>query len=160
MARRRADDLLLAGASVKVVAPDPSDELRADSRVAGVWRPYQPGDLEGAYVAVAATDDEEVNRQVAAEAVRLGILVNVVDRPALCTFTMPAVVRRGDLTIAVSTNGRCPSLASLLREDLEARYGPEYAALLDELADLRQSLIGQGREGDAVRAAIARRLRD
>jgi precorrin-2 dehydrogenase/sirohydrochlorin ferrochelatase len=163
MASRRAEDLLLAGAAVTVVASEPGEEIRAyaaGGRIAGCWRAYKSGDLDGAWVAVAATADEAVNAQVAADAGRLGILVNVVDRPALCTFTMPALVRRGDLAIGVATAGRCPSMASLLREEIEARYGPEYAGVLEELALLRSRLIEQGCDGREIREAVARRFRE
>ena len=73
---------------------------------------------------------------------------------ALCTFTVPATVSRGDLTLAVATQGRCPALAGILREELERRYGPEYALLVDLCADLRDRMIAQGRDGRNIRAVL------
>ncbi len=158
MALRRAHDLLLAGARVSVIAAEPCDAMRRDAaagHLAGAWRPYRTGDLAGSYVAIAATDDEAVNAQVARDAQQAGILVNVVDRPALCTFTMPALVRRGALTLAVTTDGNCPSFASLLREELESSYGPEYAALADALGRVRRRLMELGWDGPRIRETIA-----
>jgi precorrin-2 dehydrogenase/sirohydrochlorin ferrochelatase len=83
------------------------------------------------------------------------VLVNVVDRPALCTFTVPATVHRGDLTIAIATNGRCPAFASILREELEGRYGAEYAELVDRFAQLRNRMMAEGSTGPEIRAKIA-----
>ena len=85
----------------------------------------------------------------------LGALVNVVDRPALCTFTVPAVVRRGDLTLAVATEGRCPSLARTIREQLERQYGPEYAEAVARLADLRQRLMAEGWTSSRIHTAVS-----
>ena len=83
------------------------------------------------------------------------MLVNVVDRPALCTFTVPATVRRGDLTLAVATEGRCPALAGILREELEARYGPEYAELVGLFGEARKKMIELGWDGRRMRETLA-----
>jgi len=88
------------------------------------------------------------------------VLVNVVDRPALCTFTVPATVHRGDLTIAIATNGRCPAFASILREELEGNYGPEYADLLDRFAQIRHRMVADGEPGPRIRETIAELYRD
>lgn len=144
VALRKVAGLLAARARVSVIAPALCGEierLARDGTIRCERRPYRPGDLAGAHLVIAATGDEEVNVQVAEEARGLGILVNVVDRPPLCTFTLPATVRRGDLTLAVSTEGRCPALARALREELESRFGEEYADLLDFMGALRDEML-------------------
>ena len=163
VAARKVQDLLAAKAQVTVIAPMFCDDLvalAAAKRIVAQGRPYLAGDLAGAFVAVAATDDEGLNARVAADAAALNVLVNVVDRPALCTFTVPATLRRGDLTIAVSTEGRCPALAGILREELEERYGPEYSELVNRFAEFRKSMIEQGWDGPRIRETLARIYRE
>ncbi len=158
IATRKVQDLLAAGARVTVVAAEPSTAMRAleaERRIEARWRPYQSSDLDGAFLAIAATDDEAVNRQVFEDAGRLNVLVNVVDRPALCTFFVPATVHRGDLTIAIATDGRSPALAGVLRQELERDYGPEYAELVQLMADLRRQMIARGWSGERIRQAVA-----
>ncbi|MCX6543283.1 MAG: bifunctional precorrin-2 dehydrogenase/sirohydrochlorin ferrochelatase [Acidobacteria bacterium] len=158
VAARKIAALVDAKARVTVVAPrmcDAVHRLELDGHVRVEHRLFEPGDTRGAFLVVAATDDDRVNRQVAAEARAAGALVNVVDRPALCAFTVPAVVRRGDLTLAVATEGRCPSLARAIREQLERQYGPEYAEAVTRLADLRQRLIAAGWSSSRIRAAVS-----
>jgi precorrin-2 dehydrogenase/sirohydrochlorin ferrochelatase len=157
VAARKVEDLLAAQARVTVVATDSGEairELAEAGRIALRLRPYAKDDLAGAFVAIAATGDEEVNRRVAGDAAALNVLVNVVDRPALCTFTVPATVRRGDLTLAVATEGRCPALAGILREELQERYGPEYAGLVDLFGELRAKMIAETWDGRSIRAAL------
>lgn len=163
VAARKIQDLLAAGASVTVIAPHACGRIVAlaeEGRIQTRSRPYLREDLEGAFVAVAATDDEESNARVASDAAEMSVLVNVVDRPALCTFTVPATVRRGDLTFAVATEGRCPSLAGILRDELETRYGPEYSELVSLFAELRQEMMSQAWDGARIREALARIYRD
>jgi precorrin-2 dehydrogenase/sirohydrochlorin ferrochelatase len=158
VAARKVEDLLVAKAVVAVIAPQPCGrilKLAEEKQLEGRWRAYEAADLDRAFVAIAATDDEGVNARVAADAAARSILVNVVDRPALCTFTVPATVRRGDLTLAVATDGRCPALASILREELEERYGPQYAALLDLAAALRTRMVEARWTGPRVREALS-----
>jgi precorrin-2 dehydrogenase/sirohydrochlorin ferrochelatase len=106
-------------------------------------------------VAIAATDDEALNARVSADAAAISVLVNVVDRPALCTFTVPATLRRGGLTIAVATEGQCPALAGILREELEERYGPEYAELAGLFGEARKKMIELGWDGRRIRETLA-----
>jgi precorrin-2 dehydrogenase/sirohydrochlorin ferrochelatase len=158
VAARKIAALVDAQADVWVVAPTVCDQVGAlelDGRIRVARRRYEPGDARGAFVVIAATDDDEVNRRVADEAEAGGALVNVVDRPELCTFTMPAVVHRGDLTLAVATDGRCPSLARAIRSRLERQYGPEYAEVARRLADLRQRLIAAGWASASISAAVS-----
>jgi len=140
VALRKARALADAGARVRVVAPEFTAGFAEDGRFECLAARYEKRHLEGALVAVAATDDEAVNRRVAEDARAAGVLVNVVDRPELCGFIVPAQVRRGDLLIAISTSGAAPALARRLRERLEAQFGPEYATLLEVLREVREDL--------------------
>lgn len=157
VARRKLEGLLQAGACVRVVAPRACAEIRewaAAGKLTWVEDRYRAAYLEGAELVIAATGDEAVNAQVAEDARRLGILINVVDRPALCTFTVPATVRRGNLILAAATGGRCPALASALREQLEAEFGPEYADVVDLLGRLREQMIAAGWESFRIRQIL------
>jgi len=163
VAGRKVQDLLAAKAQVTVIAPRLCDGIvaLADERlVVAHGRSYRTGDLAGAFVAIAATDDEGINARVAADAAARNVLVNVVDRPALCTFTVPATLRRGDLTLAISTEGRCPALAGILRDELDRRYGPEYAELAGLFGEVRKKMIELGWDGRRIRETLARIYRD
>lgn len=144
VACRKCRALLEGGARITVIAPrlDPNlGELRDQGMVAHLQRPYEPGDLAGAFLAFAATDNAAVNRAVAEEAASRGILVSLADTPALGNFTMPSVLRRGELLIAVSTGGKSPALARLIRGKLEEEFGPEYAETLKILGAFREKLL-------------------
>jgi precorrin-2 dehydrogenase/sirohydrochlorin ferrochelatase len=154
VAARKVAGLLEAGARVTVISPALAPELETlaeAGRVVFIGRDYCTGDLAGAFLAIAATDEPAVNQAVWQEAEQLGCLVNVVDDPAHSNFIVPAVVRRGDVSVAVSTGGASPALARHLRERLETLVGPEYG----ELADL----LNRFESGEA-RLAVALRLID
>lgn len=141
IAARKARELARAGAVVKVVAPRVCREAWEEAaRV--VERRFRAGDLDGAALAVCATDDEELNARVSRLCRRRGIWANVVDRPPLCDFFAPAVVRRGRVAIAVSTGGASPFLARRLRRRLRGFLTPEDARLASTLARLRPRLLG------------------
>lgn len=148
VAARKAEALLDAGAVVHVVAPDLVDDL---SRLATagrlVWHPreFRASDLDGAWLATAATDDPTVNHAVfeAGEARR--VWVNAADDPQRSSCTLPATLRRGDLVVTIGTGGRSPALAVHLRDRLRDELGPEYAVLLDVLAEARDELRARGR---------------
>lgn len=145
VAARKIAPLLACEARVRVVAPDFSPSvaaLGAANRVELVVRPYQPGDLAGATLAIAATDDPEINHAVWQEAEERSVLVNVVDDPAHCTFTVPATVRRGPLLLTASTNGTSPALARAVRERLELEYGPEWGTFANLLSEMRGRVKG------------------
>jgi len=163
VARRKVEDLLAAEAGVTVVAPRACPRIVAlaeEKRIRAHWRPYRAEDLGDAFVVIAATDDARVNAAVFADATARSVLVNVVDCPALCTFTVPATVSRGDLTIGVATEGKCPALSGILREELEGRYGPEYGKLVDLFGELRNRMIALAWEGQAIREKLAGLYRD
>jgi uroporphyrin-III C-methyltransferase/precorrin-2 dehydrogenase/sirohydrochlorin ferrochelatase len=142
VAERKIEILIEAGARVTVVSPEVTDRVARwarGGRIALERRRYRAGDLAGARLAYAATSDPAVNRAVREEAVREDAWLNVIDEPDLCDFISPAVLRRGDLTIAVSTSGRVPALSKQIREELELRYGPEYAETVQRLGDQRDA---------------------
>ncbi len=146
VAETKAGGLLEAEAKVTVISPRLTpglEALVAQGRVTHIARAYQPGDLAGAFLVISATDDRAVNRRVWQEATERGILVNVVDDPARCNFIAPAVVRRGDLTIAISTSGKAPALAVRLRQWLERVLGQEYARFLELAGAIRAPLAAQ-----------------
>ncbi len=163
--------LLRADAVVTVIAPGACDEVRAlaaAGRIRLEPRGYAAGDLDGARIVIAATDDRSVNHAVAAEAARRGALANVVDDPAASHFIAPAVVERGDLQIAISTGGASPALAVYLKDRIAGWIGPEYAAALVVLRSLRGVLRARGwsmtARRDAIRAlaeaGLVERVRD
>jgi precorrin-2 dehydrogenase/sirohydrochlorin ferrochelatase len=160
VALRKARALADAGAHVRVVAPTLVAGFTEDGRFECLAARYERHHLEGALVAVAATDDEAVNRRVAEDARAVGVLVNVVDRPELCDFIGPAQVRRGDLLIAISTGGAAPSLARRLRERLEKEFGPEYATLLEVLREVREDLKKRNIPADLRRRIFERLTED
>ncbi len=129
IAERKVEQLLAAGADVMVVSPDatPTIERLADAgSVRWIPRNYAPGDLAGAWIAIAATDDHSVNSAIHQEADREGALLNVVDKADLCGFIAPSVVERGPVTIAISTAGTSPALARKLRELIGGDQNPAH----------------------------------
>jgi precorrin-2 dehydrogenase len=136
--------LLDTGALVHVVTLDASPAVREWARAGQIeleLRGFSSDDLEGAFLAVVATNSRSLNERVYHEAQRRGVLCNVVDVPDLCDFFYPAVVRRGDLQIAVSTAGQSPSLAQKIRQQLEKQFGPAYAAWVAELGETRKLIL-------------------
>jgi siroheme synthase-like protein len=159
VALRRVEALLEHGAHVTAVSPCVTDgirELAADGKVALVSEKYQTHNLQGMTLVIAATDDPATNRRVAREAAGRRIPVNVVDAPELCNFIVPAVVRRGDLTIAVSTGGESPALARKMRVQLEKQFGEEYAVLTRLVGDVRREMkaAGMAADGEAWQDAL------
>ncbi|CAK8721390.1 precorrin-2 dehydrogenase [Candidatus Electrothrix laxa] len=147
MAERKVLSLLNAHASVRIISPQLTKvlaevlaERAADASVEWRKRGYQCGDLDGALLVFAATDNPAVQNAVVRDAQKAGMLVNVADAPDLCDFQVPAVVQRDNLNIAVSTNGTSPALAAKIRQDLENMYGDEYAFLLRLMSRLRTQI--------------------
>jgi len=145
MAEGKIAGLFDTGATIQVVALEASprvQEWAAAGLLALEERGFETGDLDGAFLVVVATRSEPVGKQVFQGAQARGVLVNVVDVPEQCDFFYPAVVRRGDLQIAVSTSGRSPSLAQRLRQQLERQFGEGYAAWVAELGETRRQVLG------------------
>ena len=141
VALRKIEGLLRADARVRVIAQQILPEIK-DYMQAGLleWlkKSYEAEDLRDATLVISATDTESINQQVARDARSLGIFVNVVDQPSLCTFTVPAVLQRGELIIGIATGGKSPALAGKIRERLEEQFGPEYASYVEFLGRTRQ----------------------
>ena len=154
VAGERAAKLAAHGARVRLVSPDIAPvlaEMIADGRIAEHrTRAYAPGDLDGAVLVVAATSDAAVNRTVRDDARAAGAEVNVADDPAGSTAIIPALMRQGDLAVAITTGGASPVVSRRIREDLEERFGPGWAGLIGLLAETRDELI-------TARPAIAER---
>jgi siroheme synthase-like protein len=151
-AQRKVEGLLAAGGNVVVISPALTEDLQrllAEGRIAWVAREYREGDVEGYEMVMVATDDGAVNAQVAAEGKRRRVWVNAADDPKHCDFILPAVVRRGTITVASSTSGASPALARRLREELEAYLTEEMPALADLLREVREALRARGIKPDA-----------
>jgi precorrin-2 dehydrogenase/sirohydrochlorin ferrochelatase len=151
VAEHKARSLLEAGAEVVVVAETVTpgvEELAAGGLVSVVRRAYAAGDLEGAFLAVAATDDPGVNAGVYEEGERARVLVNSVDDVEHCHFAVPSVVRRGELTLSIATGGKAPALAKMLRRKLSEQFGPEYAEVVELIGDVRREAQAQRRQVD------------
>jgi precorrin-2 dehydrogenase/sirohydrochlorin ferrochelatase len=137
VAARKVTGLLRAGADVTVVSPTAGPEIADDPDVRWFQRPYQRGEVASYRLAITATDDADVNAQVASDADSAGVFVNSADDPANCSFTLPAVARRGDVQVAISTNGRSPALSRWLRRRYERELSAGYDQLLDLLSEVR-----------------------
>jgi len=145
---RKVQDLMAAGARVTVVSRTLTPELAAlaiRGEISYLPEDFREVQVEGMTLVMAATDDPEVNARVSAAAQARAIWVNVADAPEYCTFIVPAQVRRGDLTLAISTGGASPALARQLREELQQHFGPEYGPYLDLLQRVRTRLLTERR---------------
>jgi len=146
VAEQKVLGLLSAGAHVTVVSPETTPRLAELAAAGGIdlrRRPYRSGDLAGARLAIAGTDDRVANAAVWAEAEREGVLVNAVDDLDHCSFIAPAIHREGDITVAVSTSGKSPALAARLRQRVARLVGPAEARLCELLGELRPELAAR-----------------
>lgn len=149
VALRKIESLLFCGARVRVVSPEAVAEIRNLAEAGRIewWRRgYAPGDLQGIFLAIAATDNPSVQNQIAEEAVDLPVLLNSADNPEACDFHVPSTVRRGELLITVSTGGASPALARQIRKKLEEEFGWEYSAVITLLARLREIVVRDGKD--------------
>lgn len=159
IATRKIESLKATDADIIVISPYVTDELAAMADKGSVThqdRIYRDGDLDGATLAIAATNDSVVNQAVYDEATKRGVLINVVDTPELCSFIVPATVRRGDLTVSVSTNGKSPAVARRIREKIEDTIGPEYESYLNMMDKLRSTVRSDGRDSNSAHKAYRR----
>ena len=141
----KVEGLLACDGDVTLVAPDaiePLRDLAAEGSIAWERRAYEPADLEGTFMVIAATNDTEVNIGVYEDAERRAMLVNVVDVPPLCNFILPAIIRTGPLAIAISTAGASPALAKRIRNEIADEYGEPYAKLAIMLNE--RARLGEG----------------
>jgi len=148
VAQRKAITILPAGARLTVISPTITFELqklRDSGAIEHIHREYAPGDLAGAFMAIAATNSKGVNLAVAEEANMLGILVEITDNHAAGNVTSPALLKQGDLSIAISTNNRAPALSAAIKKELAKSFGPEYAQTVRILGALREKLLTDDR---------------
>lgn len=158
VAARKIAALLEAGAVVRVVAPEVGPEVRASADMGLLTvehRAFQHSDLDDCWLAYTAADDPSVNRAVFEEGERRRIWVNSADDPTHCSFTLVSVVRRGDIVVSIGTGGRSPALATWLKERIQRDLGPEYEALLEILAEARESLRASGRSSEDANWRVA-----
>jgi precorrin-2 dehydrogenase / sirohydrochlorin ferrochelatase len=140
----KISSLIASGASVRVIALHATRavaEWAQAGRITWDARAFGAVDLDGVFLVIAATNSRDLNATIFDQARQRNILCNVVDDPEYCDFYYPAVVRRGDLQLAISTNGHSPALAQRIRSELEIQFGPEYGDWLDELGRIRQQLF-------------------
>jgi siroheme synthase-like protein len=144
VAARKVQTLLQFDAVITVLDPCPSDaicSLEQEERIRVKRQSYQsPTEMSGALMVVAATNDWELNQRIAEDAKTLKIPVNVSDNPDLCTFFFPALLRRGNLVVGISTSGSCPRLAVRLRQQLEGIWPPDLGKALEDLSEARREL--------------------
>lgn len=153
IAARKVEQLLEVGAKVHVVAPFVTERIVASEQLAKSnlrisVRVFEPTDLDGTWLAVAATDDPEVNQAVFFAGEERRVWVNAADDPANCSVTLMSVVRRGDLQVAIGTGGRSPALATWLKGRFQAELGPEYSTLLEMLSQEREQMRDGGRSSE------------
>lgn len=147
---RKAATLEKCGANVTIVSDRFSaecDRFKA-SAVCLEKKEYEKKDAKGMFLVFAATNNADLNRQIKADALTLNILCNVADAPDESDFILPSIVDRGDLMVAVSTSGSSPAMAKKIRQDLEHRFGPEYAKLLQLMGNIRKKLLSSGHAPD------------
>ncbi len=140
IAQRKVTMLLACGAKVTVVSPQVTVRLRTyaqQGKIRVTARQFRPTDVRGAWLVCAATNNQTINQRVFESASRLSIFTNVVDQTPLCSFIAPVILRRGPLTVAVSTGGASPSLAKRVRQEVDQMLGREYVPMLHLLSGLR-----------------------
>lgn len=163
VAQRKVRRLLECGARVLVVSPEALPFLKTlaeKKKIIFRKRRVVLADLNGVYLAISATGDRKVNSLISSYCHRKGILVNIVDSPKECNFILPSVARRGNLTIAVSTDGISPALSKKIRRDLEGRFGPEYAKLLRLMAKLRPEVLRKIKNSKARKAFFQKAVQE
>ena len=157
IAAEKIAGLLIYGALVEVVSPQAVQKIqKLVSQGKIVWRRrrFFPRDLDGAFLAVAATNSSIINQSVFRACKARGVLCNAVDDPVHCDFFYPAVVRRGPLQIAISTNGHSPALAARLRRDLEKQFGPEWSDWVEHVGKLRRKILEKRMSAKARRERL------
>ncbi|MCP4344775.1 MAG: bifunctional precorrin-2 dehydrogenase/sirohydrochlorin ferrochelatase [Desulfobacterales bacterium] len=149
---RKVMTLLNCGAIVTVVSPDVTEqlsELADNGKIELIKQDYRSSDLDGMFLVIGATDNEELNSRIHSDSEKLNKLCNIADRPKVCNFILPSVVSRGDLVIAISTSGKSPAFAKKLRKDLEKEFGMEYAEFLKLMGAIREKLLAEAHAPEA-----------
>jgi precorrin-2 dehydrogenase/sirohydrochlorin ferrochelatase len=162
VAERKIRTLLTYGCRISVISHHLTPylkELAIRKRIHHLPQESLATLMDEAFMVIAATDDQEANRQIASRARKQGLLVNAVDQPEDCNFIMPSIVKRGDLQVAISTAGKSPALAKKLRKDLETIFGPEYDSFIELLGMIRKKLLSKG-QASSQNKLIFQRLVD
>lgn len=149
---RKVLTLIDCGAIVTVVSPDATEkllELVDNGSITWGKRSFLASDLDTMFLVIGATNDEELNRQISADAEKLNMLCNIADCPELCNFILPSIVNRGDLVISISTSGKSPAFAKKLRKELEKQFGVEYTKFLRLMGAIREKLLSEKHEPEA-----------
>jgi precorrin-2 dehydrogenase/sirohydrochlorin ferrochelatase len=151
VAQRKIETLLEYGAVVKLISRQLTPTLNRyleKGKIKFLDEEFRENYLDGIFMVVASTDDASLNHRISQEASKKGLLINAVDQPSDCNFIVPAILRRGDLLIAVSTSGKSPALAKKVRVDLEDQFGLEYGTLLVIMGNLRKEILSRGLSQD------------
>jgi precorrin-2 dehydrogenase/sirohydrochlorin ferrochelatase len=159
VAERKVENLLSAGAKVVVVSSRLTPKLSrlsGEGLIENIARDYRKGDFKGAVLAFGATNDPRVNSRILQEAREKGVLLNAVDDPQNCDFTVPSLVIRGDLLISISTGGKSPALSQKIRKELEKSFGKEYETFLNLLSAVRERLLKTGSNSKQNKAKFAK----
>lgn len=158
---RKIRTLLVCGARVMVISPEVVDGialLAAEGKIELRQRAYREGDLSGAFLAFAVTNNRRIQDQVAIEAGKNGVFLNIADEPSRCDFHVPAQVRRGELLLTVSTGGASPALARLIREQLEEQFDCEYGNVISLFARIRDVIVDRPGNSEVNRVMFERLL--
>lgn len=149
---RKVKMLVKCGANVTVVSKEFEDKLLSftdDHPVVIKKRPYQVSDLDGIFLVIGATSNNQLNRQVSSDAQKRNMLCNIADVPDACNFILPSIISRGDLLIAISTSGKSPAFSKKLRKNLEKEFGEEYSEFLKLMGAIRKKLLSEAHEPEA-----------
>ena len=159
---RKARTLAKSGARVNMVSPRITDEIPREmaDNVTWISAPYTSDHLRGIALVFAATDQKDLNQEIAMDAQNKGVLCNVVDNPDASDFVLPAIVHRGDLIITVSTSGTSPAFAKKLRQDLEAQFGMEYAQFLLLMGNIRSRLLAEEHDSEKHKTIFSALIRE
>lgn len=147
VARRKVETLLEYGAEVNIVSKELTPKLRElveAGKIRQIGEEFLDRHLDNTFLAYAATDDMQLNHEISESARKKGVLINAVDQPADCDFIVPSIVRKGDLSIAVSTSGKSPALAKSIRKQLDLQFGNEYQTFLALMGRLRKEILSSG----------------
>ena len=147
IAERKIVTLLEYNALIRIVSRKLTDNLKVlveAKKVQHVGEDFSDKYLNNIFLVIVATDDRRLNRKISEHARERGLLVNVVDQPSDCNFIVPSIVKRGDLSIAISTSGKSPALAKKIRKELESQFGREYETFLVLMGRLRKEILSMG----------------
>ncbi|PID71865.1 MAG: siroheme synthase [Desulfobulbus propionicus] len=145
VAERKVKEILSQHGCVRLISPDLTEYLQQlvkNEHIEWWNKEYSTGDLAGAFLVFAATSNTKVQQQILADANQQNVLINVADHPDCCDFHVPASIHRGELTIAISTNGKSPAMSAMVRKRLEPHIGEEFGVLLELMSQVRQQVIG------------------